>query len=501
MRKSFDLPHNKKISTQGPSHGVHITIGTLQGFAASSLSLPTGILTAAFLSRTLNPTNYGALTVSASIIIWIEGAINIGFNRTAEKLVAEVEDWRPISSRLLQVQLIVSFLVTLILVLVAPILARWLDNDEISTYLRLFSIGIPFSALFKIQQSILVGRGYFGNRASLIAFYWMSRMILIFVFVGYWPSVMSAVLALVLAHVLSFMGSIYFIKPAFLGDSSNSSKNLWDIALPIFFYAIGISLFNRIGLFFVKGMSGISQDAGFYGAAQNLTIVPALFMTSLSPLLLSKLSQVLSQGQKEAAKKMVQKAVRLTLSLLPFAGLAAGAAAEVVLVIYGQMYISAGGILAILIFAAVGVSIITVSTAALIAADRSEMPFYLILPILLLAIGALFIIVPRFGSIGAAWVTTILSWIGALSFMLALYKIWGVRLPVATIFRSITICVVAYIMASRWQTPDILILLKIPLISLFIVIAITLLGEFSRDEIIFLRSVFNWRSRSNQDAS
>ena len=69
MRKSSDLPRNNIASAHAQSHGIHITVGTLQGFAASSLSLPTGILTAAFLSRILGPANYGALTVAASIVV------------------------------------------------------------------------------------------------------------------------------------------------------------------------------------------------------------------------------------------------------------------------------------------------------------------------------------------------------------------------------------------------------------------------------------------------
>jgi len=499
MRKSYDLPQNNIVSTQGPSHGIHITVGTLQGFAASSLSLPTGILTAAFLSRILGPVNYGVLTVAASIVIWIEGAMTMGFNRAAVKFVAEAEDWRSVSTRFLQAQLMVSMGTALLLALVAPILASWLNAAELSTYLRLFSIGIPFSALFNIHQSILVGRGFFGSRAFLIATYWLSRMVLIFLFVGLWSSVVSAITALVASYVLVFVGARFFINPSLLGDSDLSFNNLWDFALPLFLFAVGISLFNRLGLFFVKGLAGTPEAAGFYGAAQNLTIVPSLFMASLSPLLLSKLTQLCSQGQKQTAKEMIQKAIRLTFSLLPFAGLAAGAATEVVLIIYGHSFLSAGRILAILIFAAIGVSMIVVSSSALIAADRSELTFYLILPVVVSAFGAHFVLVPRFGSIGAAGVTTGLSWFGACGFMLAVYRVWGVRLPVSTFVRSITICVLAYVLAFKWQTPGLLLLLKLPLISMVIIIAITLFGEFNGDEIAFVRSIFDWRSRMDQN--
>jgi len=55
----------------------------------------------------------------------------------------------------------------------------------------------------------------------------------------------------------------------------------------------------------------------------------------------------------------------------------------------------------------------------------------------------------------------------------------------------------AYFLASWWQTPGLLLLLKLPVISMFIIITITMLGEFRKDEVAFVRSIFDWRSRMN----
>ena len=498
IRKSYDFPNNNIASAQGSSHGIHITVGTLQGFAASSLSLPTGIVTAAFLSRILGPANYGALTVAASIVGWVELAITMGFNRAAVKFVAETEDWNSVSTRFLQVQLMVSLLAAFILIIVAPIMASWLHSAELSYYLRLFSLGIPFFALFSVHQSVLVGRGYFGSRACLIAAYWLCRMVLIILFVGIWQSVASAIMAFITTYALMLMSSRFFVNPALVGTSSLSFNNLWDFALPLFCYAVGISLFNRLDLFFTKGLSGIPEAAGFYGAAQNLTIVPALFMASLSPLLLSKLTQLCAQDKKASAKAMIQKALRLTFSLLPFAGMAAGAATEVVVMIYGLSFSPAGRILEILIFGSIGASLIVVSSSALVSADRTELTFYLIIPVVVLAIGGHFAFIPRFGAIGAACVTTVLSWFGACCYLFAVHRVWRVRLPVSTMLRSITVCILAYIFASSWHTSGFLIFLKIPIISMFIIFAVILLREFSSDEMAFVRQLFDWRPRLNQ---
>jgi hypothetical protein len=59
--------------------------------------------------------------------------------------------------------------------------------------------------------------------------------------------------------------------------------------------------------------------------------------------------------------------------------------------------------------------------------------------------------------------------------------------------------VFAYVLAFKWKTPGFLLLLKLPMISIVIIIAVTLLGEFSGDEIAFIRSIFDWRSRMNQN--
>jgi O-antigen/teichoic acid export membrane protein len=497
MRKSYDLTQNNMITSRGQSHGMHITVGTLQSFAASSLSLPTGILTAAFLSRTLGPANYGALTVAASIVIWIESAITMGFSHSAEKFVAETDNWRSVSTRFIQVQLFVSLLAALLLVFISPRLASWFGTDEVADYLRLFSIGIPFAALFNIHQSILIGRGYFGSRAFLIGTYWLIRMVFIILFVELWPSVTSAIMALIATHVFLFIIARFFINPALLGASGLSFTNLWDFALPLFLYAVGLSLFNRLDLFFVKGLAGAPQAAGYFAAAKNLTIVPALFMASLAPILISRLTLLCSQGQRESAQTIVQKTIRLTFSLLPFAGMAAGAAVEVVLLIYGQSFLAAGPLLGILIFAAIGASIIVVSAAALIAAERPDLTLYLILPILGAAFWAHHTLVPRFGTTGAAGVTTVLSWLGAVGCLLAVYRLWRVWLPFSTIVRSLTICVFAYILSLKWQTPGLLLLLKLPLVSLVIIFLFTFFGEFSKNEINFVSSIVDWRAKVN----
>jgi ABC-type phosphate transport system permease subunit len=61
---SVDLTQTRMTSTTEAHHANHLAVGTAQGFIASAVSLPTGILTAAFLTRQLGPESYGLLSVS-----------------------------------------------------------------------------------------------------------------------------------------------------------------------------------------------------------------------------------------------------------------------------------------------------------------------------------------------------------------------------------------------------------------------------------------------------
>jgi O-antigen/teichoic acid export membrane protein len=476
------------------SHTNHLAVGTLQGFVASLISLPTGLLTAAFLTRQLGPVDYGLLTVAATIVVWIETTITVGFNRTVVKFVAETTDWRSVSTRFLQAQLLVSLGATALLIAAAPVLASWLGAAEMSTYLRIYSLGIPITALGATHQSILIGRGHFGRRAILPAAYWLSRMVLVFLFVGLHPSVTNVILANIGASVVVLTWARRFVSPALLEHSDFPFRHLWDYAWPLFFYTVGINLFHGLDLLFVKAIGGIPQAAGFYGAAKNLTIVPALFAASFSPLLLSKLAHLQAKDNGEAAQVMTKQAMRLVFCLLPFAGMAAGAAPEVVTAVYGGPFLPAAAFLALLIFAALGIAMITVTTSTLIAAGRPNLPIILTGPFVAIAPLAHFILVSWFGPIGAAATTTGLAWLGAGATVLAVHSIWHVLPSLGTLIRCVFLCALAYTLAVLWPAPGVLLLLKLPAIGVIIVLAFLLLGEFSAKEISFVRSIFPVRT-------
>jgi O-antigen/teichoic acid export membrane protein len=486
----------KKTDThrREPGHVQHTAVGTIQDFLASALSLPTGIITVAFLTRRLGPESYGLFAVAVTIVAWIELIIEVCFTGTSVKFIAESDNWKTVAPKFVQIQFMVGLAAAGLLMLLAPYLAIWLKAAELSTYLRLFSLDIPIYALVCIHRSILIGRGLFSQRAFLSAVLWSGRMVLILIFVGLRPTVTAAIMASVATSIVLLSVARGFVKPAFIQRTKFPTRKIWGYAGPLFFYTVGVHLFNRIDLLFVKAQSGLPEIAGFYGAAKNLTIVPMLLAGSLSPLLLAKLTHMFKKSQTDEALNMVRDSMRFVICLLPFAGMSAGIANEVVTALYGDPFLPAGSFLALLIFAALGSTMISITCSSLTAAGRPMLTALFTCPIVIIASATYHFVIPRFGPIGAATVTASLAWMGAFAIMLVIYKLWGIYPPAVTILRSIIICTIAYYISSFWATPGILLLVKIVAVSLVIFLSFLLTGELKKAERNFVRAML---SRTN----
>lgn len=478
----------------------HMATSTLQVFAAEALGLATGLLTAAFLTRQLGPELYGLFTVAATIVVWIEVSAIVVLSRTTVKFVAEATNWMAVASTLARAQLLLGLGVAALLVAIAPVLAAWLRSAELAGYLRLLALDIPIFTLAHMHRSILAGRGAFGRRAILTAGRWLSRMVLILLLVGLGLSVTGAILASIGASATELILARVFVRPALLKRFAFPIHRLGGYALPLFLYAIGMQLFTRLDLMVVKALSETPEAAGFYGAAQNLTIVPVGLLTaSLSPPLLATLTRMLRQGQSKAAQDMAGQAMRLVLCLLPFAGMAASAAPEIVGLIYGSLFLPAELLVALLTFAALALMMISVATAILTAAGRPGWTFALTGPLVPLAVVGHLLLIPRLGAIGASLVTTAVASLGALAAVLAVYRVWRILPPVSTLLRSILICALAYILAALWPTPGFWILLKLFVVTFAILVAFVLLGEFSSNEIVLARSMLRWQAVRRQN--
>jgi O-antigen/teichoic acid export membrane protein len=487
------------VSPIAPMHpGRQMLDGTIRVFLAEALLPLTGLITAAFLTRRLGPEGYGLLTLAATVVVWVEGSIGSLLSRATIKLVGGTHEWKSLGATVMRSYVCVGSGAALLLWLLANPIATLLQEPTLAGYLGLFALDIPLHSLAQAHQNILVGIGAFRQRAFMSACRWIIRLLFIVILVELGLSIEGAILGSVGASLAELMVGRFYVRPPLFRGSALGARQLLADAIPLFLFALSLMLCHRLDLLMLKVLGGTAAHAGIYGAAQNLSIVPSIFALSFSPLLLSTLSRTLRAGNESGAREMSRDAMRVVIGLLPFAGMTAGAAPEIVALIFGPIFLPAAPLLAFLIFGALAMVMISVAAAILTAAGKPGWTFALTGPLVPLAITGHLLLIPRWGAIGASLVTTLFAGLGALATVSAVYRIWRILPPAATLFRSVLVCGFAYVLAALWPAPGLLLLLKLLVIGLVIPLAYLLLGEFSACEIALARAMFRWRMASGQ---
>jgi O-antigen/teichoic acid export membrane protein len=474
--------------------------GTIRIFLSEMLLLPTGLLTAAFLTRKLAPEGFGLFTVAASLVAWIEWSITAIFARAAFKLIGEADDWRPIGAAVTRLHFVLGGASALGLWFCADAVAGVLKAPALASYLRLFAIDIPIFSLAQAHRSILVGIGGFGQRAMVTAVRWITRLLLIVVLVQAGWSIPGAIIGSIGASLVELAACRFYVQPALFGRINFRSHQLWNYAVPLLLYAVSMRLLDKLDLFMLQGLRGNTSESGIYGAAQNLTLVAGLFALSFSPLLLSTLSRMMSAGEFDLARRTGYDAVRVVIGMLPFAAMTSGAAKEIAVSVFGEAFQSASTPLAVLIFGSVGSVTISVATAILTASGRPNSTVLITAPLVFGSIAGNLWLIPKMGLFGAAVVTTSVGMIGALASVVAVRRLSGVGVPVGTLVRSLLISVGAYALAAGWPVPGFLFLaLKLFAIALIILLGFFALGEFNAAELSAVRAIFSRQAELTKD--
>lgn len=470
--------------------------GTAYNFLAEALVLPTGLVTAAFLTRRLGPADYGLYTLAAVTIAWLEWTITAIFSRSAIKFVSEAEDWRPIGSAVFRWHLIVSLIAASGVFGGASILARLFNSEMLSGYLRIFALDIPLFGLARAHSTILMGLGSVNQRALACAARWITRLIFIILLVEAGFSVTGAIYGNIGASLIELSITRYYIRPSIFCKNGINMGQFWNYSFALFAFVLSLRIFERIDLFALKTLGGTASQAGIYAAVQNLTLAPSLFGLALSPILLAVLSRDLYLGDTEKAKQKGSGAMRIVLLLAPFAGMCAGASREIIMFLFGHSFQSAAPLLPPLMFGAVAMVMTSIAATILIAAGKPGWTFILTAPIVPFAVTGNMIVIPRMGPMGASLVTFFLSCLAAMATVLGVYKLWRILPPFGSFCRSTLVTAVTSVVAFFWAIEGIWLIVKLACITCLIPVLLMSLGEFKSHEIAMIRSSFAFRVNS-----
>ena len=469
------------------SPGQKTLAGTMRVLAAEALVFPIGVVTAAWLTRRLGADGYGVFSLAALIVTWIQWSVVSLFSRPTILSIRETARWKPLATRILQLHLATGVLATAALWVLAPVVATALSVPALGGYLRLFAIDVAVFVYAHGHRNIVTGLGRFGLRARAVATRWISRMVLMLVLVGLGLSIRGAILASIGASVLELLVARRYDRAPVLARSEISSRPFLAAAAPLLVAAMALRVIQDADLFTLKALGGSTAEAGFYAAARNLSLVTTVFAAAFAPLILSTLVRLTREGEIDHARELARDALRLTLLLVPFTALAAGASNGIVELVFGAEFAPAGPILSRLLFAGVAVTLMAVGGTMLIAGGRLDRQAWILVSLLPVAIGGHLWAIPRFGPIGAAWVSTCVLVTGALLTLAAIARMWDVRPPATSLLRIALVSLAVGIGARAWAAGGWELIAELALFCVSIPLALVAMGEFSRRELSVAR--------------
>jgi O-antigen/teichoic acid export membrane protein len=470
------------------STGRRMMDGTARILLAELLFPLTALITTGFLTRQLGPQGYGLLALTLTTIIWIESAITSFFSKATIKFVGETSDWKPVGAIVIRLSLKVGIAAMVLVWLLASPISLLLNEPDLALYLRVCAVDIPILCLGQAYRNILIGTGNYQGSAVARAGRWLARMCLVVALVEAGLSITGALLGVIGASVVElwlsrwYLGSGMFIKPPRL------SIPIQRYGALLFLSSLCLIIYNGMDLFMLKILGGTATQAGIYSAAQSLSLLPGLFSWTFSSLLLATLSRQLADRQGERARELARDAMRVTFWLVPVAAMIAGAAPEIVQVVFGSAFIPAGPLLALLIVGAIANVMLMVSLTIMTAAGLPARTVMFTAPLVPLALIGHLLLIPRLGEQGAALVTVSVSLLGASAAVASVYALWKVWPPVGTVLRSLVIGIVVGVASMLWPTPGLFILAKLTILGMISLLGYWLIGEFRHGEIAVVRS-------------
>jgi O-antigen/teichoic acid export membrane protein len=463
--------------------------GTARIFLAELLFPLTALITTGFLTRQLGPQGYGLLALSLTTIIWIESAITSFFAKATIKFVGETSDWKPVGAMVVRFSLKVGIAAMVLVWFLAAPISVLLNEPDLALYLRVCAVDIPILCLGQAYRNVLIGTGNYQGGAVARAGRWLARLCLVVVLVEVGLSITGALLGVIGSSVAELLLSRWYLGSGMFIKQAPVTIPIQRYGALLFLSSLCLIFFNGMDLFMLKILGGTATQAGIYSAAQSLSLLPGLFSWTFSSLLLATLSRQLADRQGERARELARDAMRITLWLVPVAAIIAGAAPEIVAVVFGSAFVRAGPLLALLIVGAVANVMMMVSLTVMTAAGLPARTVMFTAPLVPLALGGHLLLIPRLGQQGAALVTVGVSVLGASAAITSVYALWKVWPPVGTLLRSLVVGLVVGAASLLWSTPGLIVFAKMIVLGMISFLGYWWIGEFRQGEIAVVRSL------------
>lgn len=217
-------------------------------------------------------------------------------------------------------------------------------------------------------------------------------------------------LVFILGGILEFLVGNYFIRKKFLkpGIEFDFSvlKKVFKNTFPFWVMGVLLSIYISTDIVMINFIRSI-EDVGFYNAAYRIMVAPTIIVVPFVIALYPRLSKYFTNSKKDFSE-LFHKSLRLLLIFsLPLSVFFSLYAKEIILLIYGNSFEPTIEAFKIMSFFPALISVNILLSTSLNAINKQKQNMFFMILILLFNIIANFILINKFGFIGAGYATLV----------------------------------------------------------------------------------------------
>ena len=310
-----------------------------------------------------------------SLLVWFEQTTMLGIPSAVTKLIAEGKE--TVAPTAMLINLVLVAIVMIVLWVLAPAMARFLQAPGHEALFRLAALDIPFYGMYLLYRGVAMGQRKFTTvfwsglvlgSAKLIALAWI-------VLAGY--AISGALVAYIIGSAAAFLFLAIrlpmFPTPLDLG----AARIIAQMAVPLAISNVGVSLAHSLDLWLLKALAApeMDREVGVYAATRVLARTPELVLLPIGSVLFPLVSRSLAQNDLRQVGGYIAGAMRvLWLVLLPTVTLVAIDAEPIVRLLFPPSYHGGGRFLSLQIFGFALLTILVVLLSLLRSSRRLLRP-------------------------------------------------------------------------------------------------------------------------------
>jgi len=440
-------------------------------------------------ARLLSTAAYGRFMIAMLLLSWMTSVISSVVLPGLRKIVSEDAGRFPAAlGCAARWYLPVVGLLTVAFCALSPVLSSAFRDPALAGLFLLAGLQIPFVSAICLGKQLLGGVRQFA-RASLTG---TSRALLgaiaacALLLLGRGPT--GAMLGLWVGAAGGAAVSVWLLlrqrrrAPHTPYPPMSKRVRHWTaVSLP---RTVGMRTVESLDIWLVKALLPASGAAGLYAAAYALARLPLFLVHGLGDAVFPRVSGALEQGDRRLARSIAVEAMRFVMVLfIPISFITAGAAGEIVTLLFSGRYAEAAPSLIVLTPAIFLAGLTHCSLRLVAAAGRPGLAMLVTLALLAIAATGNVLLILHVGMLGAA-VASLVTFAGGAAAGTALaYRLLGVLPPARTILRCVVAGAAAGLLAWLWPASGWLVVAKLIAAGLLYLAILLALRELKTEDL------------------